>query len=158
MYKFLTTACEASFERIDGGGSRGDMRIKLLAFGILRRYWDHLAPDARQTIAALEVSEEAQERERDPLGDDYVKVMDLLGEYWEAAEGETAMALWLVTGWWPGVKTDSAGQELPASWRPLFDDVFGDAFRPVTFEPAWRTDIVGALARARPPCPRLLGR
>src|SRR5262249_4317549 len=48
--------------------------------------------------------------------------------------------------WWPGVKTELPGEELPASWRPLFDDVFGDAFRPVTTDLAWLTSTVVSLA------------
>src|ERR1700722_12748666 len=59
----------------------------LLAFGILRRYWDHLAPEARQTIAALEALEEAPDRPREPPLDDFSNVMDLLNEYQDAAEG-----------------------------------------------------------------------
>jgi hypothetical protein len=117
----------------------------LLAFAVVRRYWSGLAPAARRTIAAWEAIEEG-ERERDPLGDDYVELTDSLIACQNAAKGETATALWLVTGWWPGVKTELAGEELPASWRPLFDDIFGDAFRPVRFELAWRTDTVMSLA------------
>jgi len=117
----------------------------LLAFAVVRRYWSRLAPAARGTIAAWEAIEEG-ERERDPLGDDFVEFMDSIIKCQNAAKGETAMALWLVSGWWPGVKTELAGEELPASWRPLFDDIFGDAFRPVTFEAMWRTDTVVSLA------------
>jgi hypothetical protein len=118
----------------------------LLAFAVVRRYWSRLAPVARRTIAAWEAIEEG-ERERDPLGDDFVEFTDSLIKCQKAAKGETAMALWLVGGWWPGVKTELSGEELPASWRPLFDDVFSDAFSPITFKPAWRTDIVVSLAR-----------
>lgn len=96
-------------------------------------------------MAAWEATEEG-EREIDPFGDDFVEFMDSLLACQKAAKGETAMALWLVRGWWPGVKTELPGQELPASWRPLFDDVFGDAFQPVTLESAWRTDTVLSLA------------
>jgi hypothetical protein len=122
----------------------------LLAFAVVRQYWSRLAPAVRRTIAAWEAIEEG-ERERDPLGDDYVEFTNSLIKYEKAAKGETALALWLVSGWWPGVKTELPGQELPASWRPLFDDVFGDAFSPVTFEPAWRTDLVVSLATVSPP-------
>jgi hypothetical protein len=118
----------------------------LLAFAVARRYWSRLAPAARRTIAAWEAIEEG-ERERDPLGDDFVQFMDSLIKCQNAAKGETALALWLVSGWWPGVKTELAGEALPTSWRPLFDDVFGDAFRPVAFEPVWRTDTAVSLAR-----------
>jgi hypothetical protein len=126
---------------------RCDMGRKhmLLAFAIVRRYWNRLARTARRTIAAWEAIEEG-ERERDPLGDDYVEFTNTLITCHEAAKGETALALWLVWGWWPGVKTELPGKELPTSWRPLFDDIFGDAFRPVTFDPAWRTDTVVSLA------------
>jgi hypothetical protein len=119
----------------------------LLAFGLLRRYWDHLAPAARQTIAALEVFEGAPERPLDPPLDDFSNVMDLLIKYQDAAEGETAMALWLVGGWWPEVRSRWSDQELPASWRPLFHDDFGDAFRSIAFDPVWRTDTTVSLAR-----------
>src|SRR5262245_33627604 len=117
----------------------------LLAFAVARRYWSRLAPAARRTIAAWEAIEEG-ERERDPLGDDYVEFMNSLINCQNAAKGETALALWLVSGWWPGVKTELAGEELPASWRPLFDDIFGDAFRPVTTDLAWLTSTVVSLA------------
>lgn len=126
---------------------RSDLGRKhlLLAFVIVRRYWNRLALAARQTIAAWEAVEEG-ERQPDAGGDDYVEFKNTLIMCENAAKGETALALWLVTGWWPGVKTELPGQELPASWRPLFDDVFGDAFRPVAFDPAWRTETVLALA------------
>src|SRR5262245_13890142 len=94
----------------------------LLAFAVVRRYWSRLAGAARQTISAWEAVEEG-ERERDPLGDDYVAFTNTLIECEKAAKGETALALWLVTGWWPGVKTEITWEELPASWRPLFDDI-----------------------------------
>jgi hypothetical protein len=119
----------------------------LLAYGVLRRYWDRLAPAARETLSVLEAFEAAPDRPLDPPLDDFGHVMDLLGEYQDAAEGETAMALWLVGGWWPEVRSRWEGQELPESWRSLFDDVFGDTFRPVAFEPAWRTDTAVSLAR-----------
>jgi hypothetical protein len=119
----------------------------LLAYGVLRRYWDRLDPAARETLSALEAFEGAPDRPLSPPLGDFSNVMDLLGEYQGAAEGETAMALWLVGGWWPEVRRRWEGQELPASWRPLFEDVFGDAFRPVAFESAWRTDTAGSLAR-----------
>jgi hypothetical protein len=118
----------------------------LLAFAVLRRHWRRLAPAARRTIVAWEAIEEG-EREPDPLGDDYVEFTNTLIACENEPKGETATALWLVTGWWPGVKTELTGKELPASWRPLFDDIFGDAFRPVTFEPAWRTDTAVSLAQ-----------
>jgi hypothetical protein len=117
----------------------------LLAFAVVRRYWSRLVPAARRTIVAWEAIEEG-ERERDPLGDDYVGFVNSLIKCHNAAKGETALALWLVFGWWPGVKTELAREELPASWRPLFDDVFGDAFRPVTTDPAWLTSTVVSLA------------
>jgi hypothetical protein len=119
----------------------------LLAFAVVRRYWSRLAAAARRTIAAWEATEEG-ERERDPLGDDYVRYMDLLIKHRDAAKGETAMALWLVCGWWPEVKSFWSDQELPADWRPLFHDVFGDAFRPVAVDSAWLTSTVVALAQA----------
>jgi hypothetical protein len=61
---------------------------------------------------------------------------------------ETSMAMWLVAGWWPEVKSIWSDKELPESWRPLFHDIFGDAFRPVVFDPRWRTSDVVGLARA----------
>src|ERR1043166_4261872 len=118
----------------------------LLAFAVVRRYWSRIPPAAQRTIVAWEAVEEG-ERELDPVGDDFNEFMDSLIECYNAAEGETAMALWLVFGWWQGVKTELPGQEFPASWRPLFDDVFGDAFSPITLDPAWRTDTVLSLAR-----------
>jgi hypothetical protein len=118
----------------------------LLAFAVVRRYWGRLATAARRTIAAWEAVEEG-ERERDPLGDDYVAFKNTLIACENAAKGETALALWLVTGWWQGVKTELEGKELPAGWRPLFHDVFGDAFRPITLAAAHRTPTVVSLAR-----------
>lgn len=122
-------------------------RHMLLAFAVNRRYWNRLAPAARRTIAAWEAIEEG-ERERDPLGDDYVNLMGSLIRFQKAAEGDAAMALWLVVGWWPEVKSFWSSQELPASWRPLFHDVFSDAFRPVAVDPAWLTPTVVTLAQA----------
>jgi hypothetical protein len=120
----------------------------LLAYGILRRYWDYLDPTAQQTIAALEEFEEAPDRQPDPPLDDFSSVMDLLIEYQKAAKGEPAMTLWLVGGWWPEVTRHWSEQELPQSWRPLFNDVFGDAFQPVVFDGRWRTSDVVRLATA----------
>ena len=48
-----------------------------------------------------------------------------------------------------GVQSDSATQRLPG--RPSRDfvrDIFGNPFRPVTFDPRWRTSDVLGLARA----------
>jgi hypothetical protein len=118
----------------------------LLAFAIVRRYWRQLVPAARRTITAWEAVEEGKQ-ERDPLGDDYAEFTNTLITCERAAKGETALALWLVTGWWPGVKTEIVWEELPVDWRPLFDDIFGDAFRTVTFSPDWRTDTALSLAR-----------
>ncbi len=118
----------------------------LLAFAVVRRYWTRLPPAGRRTIAAWEAIEEG-ERERDPLGDDYVEFMNSLIKCQNAAKGETAMAVWLVSGWWPGVKTELEGEVLPAGWRPLFHDVFGDAFRPVTLTATHHTPTVVSLAR-----------
>lgn len=128
---------------------RCDMGRKhmLLAFAVVRRYWNRLPAAARRTIAAWEAVEEG-ERERDPYGDDYVRFKDSLIRCENAAKGETALALWLVTGWWVGVKTEVAWEELPASWRPLFDDIFGDAFLSVAVDSAWLTSTVVELAQA----------
>jgi hypothetical protein len=41
----------------------------------------------------------------------------------------------------------SAPSAEPLAWRPLLYDVFGNPFRPVTFDPEWRTDTAVALAR-----------
>jgi hypothetical protein len=119
----------------------------LLAFAVVRRYWSRLARAARRTITAWEAVEEG-ERERDPGGDDYVGFKDTLIRCENTAKGETALALWLVSGWWHGVKTELEGKELSAGWRPLFHDVFGDAFRPVILTATHRTPTVASLARS----------
>lgn len=139
---------DSAFLRPPTAALRCDLGRKhmLLAFAVVRRYWRRLAPAARRTIAAWEAVEEG-EREPDPLGGDYVEFTNTLIACENEAKGETATALWLVTGWWAGVKTELPGEELPASWRPLFDDIFGDAFRPVTFESTWRTDTAVSLAQ-----------
>src|SRR5262245_58314452 len=68
---------------------RCDMGRKhmLLAFAVVRRYWSGLARAARRTIVAWEAVEEG-ERERDPLGDDYVRFKDTLIRCENAAKGE----------------------------------------------------------------------
>ncbi len=99
----------------------------------------------------MEAFEGAPERPLDAPLDDFGNVMDLLGEYQDATEGETAMALWLVGGWWPEVRSRWAGQEFPGSWRPLFHDIFGNPFRPLPSLEAkwlrWQDGIIRNLAK-----------
>ncbi len=63
------------------------------------------------------------------------------------SDSETSMAMWLVGGWWPEVKSIWSGKELPESWRSLIQDIFGNPFRPVAFDPSWHTSTAVALAQ-----------
>jgi hypothetical protein len=105
----------------------------LLAYGILRRYWHDLDPAIQQTIRTLEAFEDAPRKPLDPPLDNFDYVMDLFLEPFDRgrAYSETTMAMWLVGGWWPEVKSVWADKELPESWRLLFHDIFGNPFRPL---------------------------
>ncbi|MCE9564442.1 MAG: hypothetical protein K8U57_20585 [Planctomycetes bacterium] len=37
--------------------------------------------------------------------------------------------------------------ELPAGWRPLFSDIFGNPFSSMAFAPQWRTSTATAIAQ-----------
>jgi hypothetical protein len=120
----------------------------LLAYGVLRRYWAGLDPELRQAVAALEEFEDAPDHPPDPPLGDFAYVSNLCIDHVNrgTVDRETVAALYLVFHWWPVVKQE--WPELPESWRSLFDDVFGDFFRPAVFDPQWRTANTLGLARA----------
>jgi hypothetical protein len=112
----------------------------LLAYGILRRYWGCLDPAIQQAIETLEALEETPGKTPDPPLNDFDYVTDLFLDplYRSSSDSETCMAMWLVGGWWPEVKSIWAAEELPESWRRLFHDIFGNPFRPLpNLDPSW---------------------
>ena len=118
----------------------------LLAYGLLRRYWQNLGSNIKHAVDTLEALEDTPDKQLDAPLDDFAYVMDLFIAHQDATEDETSAAIWVVSGWWPEVKTACADKHFPESWRPFFHDVFGDFFRSVSLNPVWLTPTVKALA------------
>jgi hypothetical protein len=121
----------------------------LLAYGIVRHYWLELDPQVQSAVEALESFENTPTIAPEPPLDDFGYVMDLFldASNQGTADSEISIAMWLVAGWWPEVKSTWSGIDLPESWRPLIQDIFGNPFRPVAFDPAWRTSTAIALVQ-----------
>src|SRR5262249_34148944 len=104
----------------------------------------------RQAIEAWEPFElDPRQRLQSPF-DDFGFVMDRFESVWNEQQepNEAGMAMWLIFGWWPEVKSFWGQRELPESWRSLIHDVFGDHFCSKSVDPRWLTSTVTDLAKA----------
>jgi hypothetical protein len=137
-------------EDLPGPGSRymigkGRKQVMLL-LALARLYWRYLGPRSRMLLEAM------QREEEDPPGTQTTVGMDdlegtLSNDVDKAPEYVQRAGLdylrWLFTWVWK----DIAGPpQLDPDWRPTIQDVFGNPFRPVTFDPSCRTSTILTLA------------
>jgi hypothetical protein len=149
-------------------GTKGDRKLRLLIVGLYREIWDFLShPLSRQAIEVAEQYGDGQASE-----DERVEACISANrqEVLDAASGEqrsspTSVNLYLLAA--QGA-TDAAGMthylvhsfdvaycclrtvDECEALRPmvaLLRDIFGNPFRSVVFDPAWRTDTAVSLAR-----------
>jgi hypothetical protein len=136
-------------------GPKSSLRVDLgrkhmlLAYGLLRQYWNDLASEVQAALVSLEVYEDLpSEKPASPFDDfGYISDLFLAPLYRDEWDNEANMAMWLVVGWWPEVKSNKEERPIPESWRPVVHDIFGNPFRPVTFDPTWRTSTVVSIAQ-----------
>ena len=154
-------------------GKAGDRKMRLFAVACCGRVWPALTDErSRRAVELSEfaadhpvtedeldtVSAEAEEAFEDTLDTDYYDGKVLAPDV-VAAQGATHAASYASNS--PAVRVSDAIEvaqaaadaapggaalEAPAQ-AALLRDIFGNPFRPVTFDTAWRTDTVIALAR-----------
>jgi hypothetical protein len=102
-------------------------RVRLLAVAAGDLIWDILRPEARTAFIALRRAAEGTATK------EHRQRLKQCGKVHE----------WL--GWSLGIGNRTA--ELKAATGALAREIFGNPFRPVAFDPAWRTTTAVALAR-----------
>jgi hypothetical protein len=136
-----------------------DRRWRLFAVHCCDRL-KHLEP-AQVSLAALAVAERFVEGKAndDELSAAYDQAYDLAGAYQHGsgpavAAGWVALALCYAAHPWESADNvahfarEALASEAEAAFQAgLLRDIFGNPFRPVTFDPAWRTSDAIALAR-----------
>jgi hypothetical protein len=137
-----------------------DRRVRLLLVAALRLVWDHIPPDYRPAVEAAErYADDRQVSILQPAG---VKEPPDFGEglahvlAWRAFDTLDADLVddrkWPV---WVRILTRLAGDPIPgrdertatALHLAYFHDIVRNPFRPVAFDPAWRTDTAVSLSR-----------
>jgi hypothetical protein len=137
----------------------------LLVCACIRRYWDLLVEDGRNWVLVAEDYAEKPGPHRLPHPDIFGNTYDpaIFGDHWEGAisiagkdndwHGLTGAIeqLWCAYYECDDYDTLSGDEEWTAERRQqalLVRDVFGNPFRAVTLNPAWRTSNVTALAQS----------
>ena len=140
--------CEDSARMLEFIRNRAsDRKLRLLACACYRRLWDNLASEADKE--AIEVAERFADGKisKRRLG---IAFANAYGNYLTAVSGERHFAYPVAEEFAPGCPSVviSMRAEHP-NQVGLFRDTFGPLlFRPVTFDPAWRTATVTSLAHA----------
>jgi hypothetical protein len=118
----------------------------LLLLAISRLYWQHIGPRARKALETLQREEEEGPRGgsfgRDDLESWLSPDVDAAPE--DIRTGGLDYLRWLFLWSWKDLVNY---QQSHPGWRPLIHDVFGNPFRPIAFDAAWRTDTVVSLAK-----------
>jgi hypothetical protein len=144
---------------LKGTDRRNERKLRLLMCACCRRLWDVLPAPARTAVEAIEklVDENLPEKKRDAVESAaYAAVPQSVWgvEYHPDQAGRWTAAAYLddVIGYTPkclraarATKQEKAGEE--RAQCELLRDIFGNPYRPVSFDPAWRTDTAVALAR-----------
>jgi hypothetical protein len=144
-------------------GKQSDRKLRLFACACCRQIWDHLVDDSRGALVVVERFAEGA-----ASLPELSQAQDVAIDAARTAEGE---AVWMATSsdafsaafeasfcaagqeaclGWPGRNENdqvSVVQE-HTTFAALLRDIFGNPFRPVTFDPRWRTSDVVGLAQA----------
>jgi hypothetical protein len=145
----------------------GVRKLRLFACATVRLHWNNL-PDARSR-AAIEFAElladdKANLKKLAKVQKDADKATDQFSSAPWRPEWTAALDARALVAWYPDPKPDSHNSmciSLPesnktyyAEWKAqlsdfarMLRDIFGNPFRPVIFDPAWRTSDVLLLAR-----------
>jgi hypothetical protein len=120
------------------GGRVNRRKAQLFACGCFRHPKQNLESWELQIIEVAEraadgvaTEAEVQEAERRSVGASGVAWVVLTKDYWTAVEAARAAGEW----------------EHESLQSDLVRDIFGNPFRPVAFDPSWRTDTTVSLAR-----------
>jgi hypothetical protein len=138
---------------LDHVGARLDeRRTFLVSAACFRRHWERLPEVCRDWARTAEAAAEGKAT-RQELDDAFESVEAALNEFGPPGEFvallDMAWGMW--TAEWPIL---DEGDQDPAwlaerqAQADLVREVFGNPFRPVVVQPAWRTEKVLALARA----------
>jgi hypothetical protein len=131
---------------------RSPRKFRLFACAVARAEWREDAASAMDETRLLAV--DSMERVADG-GSGPIAVSSNRGPFfWPDINGLTSedafeaasWAVWNMDDWTPGVSSCS---KTDSSFKAVFlRDIFGNPFRPVTFDPEWRTSNVVSLAKS----------
>jgi hypothetical protein len=138
---------------------RNERKLRLLMCACCRRLWGVLPAPARKAVEAIErlVDAGLPEKERDAVESAAYKAVpqSVWGiEYHPDQAGRWTAAAYLqdLIGYTPkclraarATKPEKAAEE--RAQCDLLRDIFGNPFRPMAFDPTWRTDTAVALAK-----------